>query len=652
MSGLPKKAVVLAAGLGMRLRPLTFSRPKPLMPLWGVPLLERVLRLLEGWGVERVAVNTHWLPDQIRDFLAEREGTARTRVSYEPEILGTGGALRPLRDFVAEEPFWVVNADIAARVSAEPLAQAFARGDGLAAAWLEPRQGPRTVEVDRRGRITCYRSPTPGVPGTFTFCGLQVLSPRIFAYLPERPFSTLVEAYERAMAQGVFVQGVTAKDSMWDDAGTVEAYLRLHGERGARAFAPAGGPCSGGIWVSEGAEVAPDVRGRRSVVYGGARVLPGSALKDCVIAGGCVGGKLDGTVCVAAEDADDDALPEALAALGWPSGEAAAAFLGARGSNRSFWRLYRGDASAVYIRYSLERTENARYSAHARLLAGAGVPVPRVLAEDPVRRWLVLEDWGDDSLQARMARTTRNAQRATPGEERAERWYLPVVRALARLHVEGTRRVSEAGAELEPPFDEALYAWERGLFEAHLLRGRYGVDALPGDAARELERVAGRLRAAPQVVLHRDCQSSNVLCRGRAFVFIDFQGLRTGAAAYDLASLLYDSYVTLHPSLRMRLAGAYAEAGPGLAEGAALLHEGAVQRLIQALGAFGRLASVGQPRFTRYILPALQNLLEAADICGLDAVGGLAEELIARETCVGFSGKANREEGCVAEVCG
>lgn len=107
-----------------------------------------------------------------------------------------------------------------------------------------------------------------------------------------------------------------------------------------------------------------------------------------------------------------------------------------------------------------------------------------------------------------------------------------------------------------------------------------------------------------------------------------------GAAAYDLASLLYDPYVTLTPELRVRLARAYEICAPGLHDGVALLHIGAVQRLVQALGAFGRLASVGQAGFMRYILPALQNLLEVADICGLDAVGGLAEELIAKETLI------------------
>jgi len=656
MTSRPTQAVVLAAGLGTRLRPLTLARPKPLMPLWNVPLLERILRLLEGWGVERIAVNLHSQPEAIRAFLDRRNGKASIRTSYEPEILGTAGALRPLRSFLGAEPFWVVNADIAARVAAEPLLQAFAAGDGLAAAWLEPKKGPRTVEADRRGRITCYRSPTPGVPGTFTFCGLQLVSPRIFEFLPERPFCTLVEAYEHALEHGVCVQGVAVKDSFWDDAGTVEAYLRLHGQKsevggqrsevGGQRSAVSGqrSEVSGqrsevrgqrsevggrkvgmGVWVSEGAEVASDVRGRRSVVYGGARVLPGSILKGCVIGGGCVGGRLDGVVCVAASDAGDDALPDALDALGWSPCETAAAFLGTRGSDRSFWRLYHGAERAIYIRYSLERSENARYAGHARLLAEAGVPVPRVLAERAQRRCLVLEDWGDDSLQARMA--------AHP--ERAEAWYLPVVQALARLHGEGTRRVTaEAGTALEPPFDDTLYGWEHGLFEEHLLNKRYGFAVMPEAVTRELRETAARLQGARQVVLHRDCQSSNILFRGKHMAFIDFQGLRLGAAAYDLASLLYDPYVILTPPLRMRLAQAYEACDPALHDGVALLHVGAVQRLVQALGAFGRLASVGQTGFTRHILPALQNLLEAADTCGLDAVGGLAEELIAKETVI------------------
>ena len=72
-----KKAVVLAAGLGTRLRPLTLVAPKPLLPLWGVPMLERIFSLLERWGVEEIAVNAHWLAPQVRAYVHARRGRAK-----------------------------------------------------------------------------------------------------------------------------------------------------------------------------------------------------------------------------------------------------------------------------------------------------------------------------------------------------------------------------------------------------------------------------------------------------------------------------------------------------------------------------------------------------------------------------------------------
>jgi NDP-sugar pyrophosphorylase family protein/aminoglycoside/choline kinase family phosphotransferase len=630
----PKKALILAAGLGTRLRPLTAVCPKPLLPLWNVPLIEHLLRLLESWGVEEVAVNLHWQPEKIQAYLGARPGRVKIRASYEPEILGTGGALRPLRSFFEAEPFWVVNADIAAALEPERLLKAFESGDGLAAAWLEPKKGPRTVESDRRGRITCYRSPTPGVPGTYTFCGLQLVSPSLFDALPERSFCTLVDAYMQAMERNRFVDGVVVPGSYWDDAGTAEAYLRIHGEvkrlakagkQGGGLYEPGADRCGANEahFFCVGAEVKVGVRvtGRDSIISGRSSVAAGSVLNRSIVAGGSVAGSLDGAVCIGASDTGEEAMPSALAALGWKPEKAAAAFLGVRGSNRSFWRLYSGKASAIYIRYSLERPENLRYSGHAAVLAAAGVPVPAVLADLPESRCLVLEDWGDDSLQRRMERRPGNA----------ETWYRSVVEALVRLHREGTRAVESAGTVLEPPFDAALYLWEHRLFEEQLLVKRYGYESLPEEVTRELLGVSERLAKTRQVVVHRDFQSSNILFCGSRFAFIDFQGMRQGAAAYDLASLLYDPYVKLTPLFRARLAAYYGSCHPELPEAVERFFDGAVQRLVQALGAYGRLTEAGHPGFVRHILPALENLLEAADACGLEALGGLAEELIVRE---------------------
>ncbi|HOE60928.1 MAG TPA: phosphotransferase [Kiritimatiellia bacterium] len=634
MTALPKRALVLAAGLGTRLRPLTQVWPKPLVPLWDVPLLEHVLRLLESWGVEEVAVNLHWRPEAIRAYLETRRGGVRVTFSQEAELLGTGGALRPLRRFFGDGPFWVVNADIAAAVDPQPFCEAFGGGHGLAAAWLEPKKGPRSVETDRRGRITCFRSPTPGVPGTFTFCGLQLVSPRLYDFLPGRPFSTLVDAYTAAMAEGLFVDGVTVPGSYWDDAGTVEALLRIHGEvkrlarrgkPGGALYRPEADRCDANatrfFCVGRDARVGRAVRGSDSVVCGTARVGDASVLRRAVVAGGRVTGRLEDTVYVPLGGLDEASANRAVGALGWPVEETAVSCLGERGSNRSFWRLCRDARRAMLIRYSAERPENLRYAGHARLLADAGIPVPAVLADLPECGMLVLEDWGDDSLQRRMERR--------PGC--AETWYAPVVKTLALWHRDVTRQVRECGAELEPAFDAELYAWERNLFETCLLVSRYGFDAIPAEAERELRGVADRLGRAPQVVVHRDFQSSNILFRGKRFAFIDFQGMRRGAAAYDLASLLYDPYVILSVYVRNQMVAVYGKAYPEHPEAVELFHDGAVQRLIQALGAFGRLASVGQRQFTRHIPRALESLLEAADLCGLDAVGGLAEELIARE---------------------
>lgn len=633
----PKRALVLAAGLGTRLRPLTFVYPKPLMPLWNVPLLEHLLRMLESWGVEEIAVNTHWMPEAVTAWLEARNGTARTRVSHEPEILGTGGALRPLRDFFREEPFWMVNADIAASVDPEPLVKAFESGGHFASAWLEPKKGPRTVEMDYAGRITCWRSPTPGVEHTYTFCGLQLLSPRIFDFLPDAMFSSIVDAYQRAMESNCFVRGVVVPGSYWDDAGTVEAYRRIHAE--VKQLAKAGKP--GGetydaagdrraadakafFCVSPRADVAEDVTGVDSVVTEEARVLAGAALTDAVLVGGTIGGEQRNRVCVQASRVCDAQMVKAIARLGWSPEAVSAQFLGARGSDRSFWRLSDGSDSVIGVQYALTRPENGRYSGHAALLQEAGVPVPAVKLDWPEARILLLEDCGDDSLQGRMGQKR---------QEKAEKWYEATVEALARFHREGLSRVLQRGTPLEPPFDMALYAWEHRLFEEHLLKSRYGYEAMPDDVKEELERIAKTLLQAKQVLVHRDFQSSNVLFKKNKPVFIDFQGMRMGAGAYDLASLLYDPYVKLSDAFRKKMAACYLKSFPENRDAVALIREGAVQRLVQALGAYGRLAHVGQTHFTQYILPALEHVLDVADACACDALGGLVEELIAREKC-------------------
>ena len=103
-----RKAVVLAAGLGTRLRPFTCVTPKPLMPVWGEPMLARIVNLLRERGVDDIVVNCHYLHEQVEAWCADNG----CRASYEPEILGTGGVLNPLRGWIGDEPFYLVNGDV------------------------------------------------------------------------------------------------------------------------------------------------------------------------------------------------------------------------------------------------------------------------------------------------------------------------------------------------------------------------------------------------------------------------------------------------------------------------------------------------------------------------------------------------------------
>ncbi len=548
-----KKAIVLAAGFGTRLRPFTASVPKPLLPVWGEPMLARVVDMLREWGVEDIVVNCHHLSGQIEEWCAANG----CRAAVESEILGTGGVLNPLRDWIGGEDFYLVNGDIVVEGVERPPAPDPAKGEIAVA--LVTEEGPRTIEVEpESGFVTCWKSPDPGWQGTYTYCGIAHLSAQILRFVKGEGFSTIVEAYEKAMMEGLFTRAMKVDGMFWTDAGTLDAYLELN---------------------SDGAENA----------YG---KIP--------------------------------QIASALKAMGADAG-AAVEFTGARGSDRAFFKA----AGAYIIVYDdSKRAENAKYASHARWLAAHGISVPAVLADLPHLKTLALENAGSEDLLARSARR---------GEDRLYD-YVAVVEALAKFNALESGHC-EGREELEAPFDSALYKWERDLFREYCLGARFHME-MPAAVEKELESVAARLEKEPPALVHRDFQSTNIVWSGkvgggkdeaRDFKFIDFQGMRRGPAAYDLASLLYDPYVTLREGERRALAALYAKKS-GRADIAEVLPLAAVERLVQALGAYGRLESVGKSGFARHVLPALENLLAAADEAGLDAIGALAEDLIAKES--------------------
>jgi len=295
------------------------------------------------------------------------------------------------------------------------------------------------------------------------------------------------------------------------------------------------------------------------------------------------------------------------------------------GSDRKFWRGGGAAAGLVLVSYGTEKEENAAYARCARFLHERGVQVPEVLAHDEAGRRLLMEDAGTEDLWT---------YRAAPWAVRRE-LYGRALEQAARLHALDAAEAAAAGV-LREPFNAALYEWEQDYFFQHFVgedTGRRLRAAVPlGEQARSLA-------ARPRVPVHRDFQSQNVMIRSDEVTLIDFQGMRAGLAAYDVASLLFDPYVALSAGERAELSRLYLEKA-GRSDDAGWeqeLRAAARQRLMQALGAYGFLGRVkGKPAFLEHIPAAAERLAALCDEPAWQplavAVRSAAAELSARKS--------------------
>ncbi|MDC0709541.1 NDP-sugar synthase [Stigmatella sp. ncwal1] len=226
------KAMILCAGLGTRLRPLTERWPKPALPFLGQPLLRYHLAVLKAAGVTAVGINTHHLPEVM-------EATARAEcervglplhVVHEPVIQGTGGGIRGLKGFLAGDDFLVFNGDILFPVDLRPVVAAHRKSGAAATMVLMPMPPEETyaaVEMDATGQVRriAGRGPGGSALSPWHFTGVHVMSPRIFEVMsPEGPEDINRDVYVRGMEAGMVVRGEEVR-AYWSDLGTPSRYL-------------------------------------------------------------------------------------------------------------------------------------------------------------------------------------------------------------------------------------------------------------------------------------------------------------------------------------------------------------------------------------------------------------------------------------------
>jgi MurNAc alpha-1-phosphate uridylyltransferase len=240
MSQMPAHAMVLAAGKGLRLRPLTLSRPKPLVEVAGRTMLDGVLDRLAEAGVAEAVVNAHHLGHMIEGHLQGR-ASPRIHISREDALLETGGGVKKALPLLGDRPFFVINGDVVWRDGKVPALQRLAEAwdgrimDALlllqSTASAVGYEGSGDFVMDQLGRL---RRRKEGEVAPFLFAGLQMLSPALFANTPEGPFS-LNLLYDRALAAGR-LYGLR-HDGTWYHVGTPEDLERVEA-----ALAPGGEP--------------------------------------------------------------------------------------------------------------------------------------------------------------------------------------------------------------------------------------------------------------------------------------------------------------------------------------------------------------------------------------------------------------------------
>jgi NDP-sugar pyrophosphorylase family protein len=241
------KAFVLAAGHGTRLRPITESVPKVLVPVRGVPLLDRLLSALARQGVREVALNAHHLRDMVRrhvNALRHRRGLMPLTLFEESELLGTGGGLAHGAAFWADAPLLVWNGDVVAEVDLPALwAEHGARG-ALATLVVQERASSSRLLVDEVGWLCGIDSPRRddyrvlrdplGAMRALAFHGISVLSPALQPYLRGTPPVDLIEPLLQAVADGHPVRAWDAGEGFWGTTGSTEALARLERDLGER----------------------------------------------------------------------------------------------------------------------------------------------------------------------------------------------------------------------------------------------------------------------------------------------------------------------------------------------------------------------------------------------------------------------------------
>jgi len=297
--------MVLAAGLGTRLRPLTYEITKPMVPVLDRPVMAHVVDLLDRHGFEEVIANLHYFPDSIQDYFG-----ARLSYRFEEELLGTAGGVRNCADFFGDQSFVIISGDALTDIDLTRFVARHNETGSVATLAVKRVADTREYGVvlhDADGRITGFQEkPAPEEAlSDLGNCGIYLFRPEIFDYFPDRPFvDWATDVYPTLLEHDVPFHIHEIGDEYWNDVGSLtelrqgtfdalggELTLALTGEEvapGVRVAAgtslPASAEIDGPAWIGHDVVIGEGVRLQGPVVVGdGVRIGDRAQLRESIV---------------------------------------------------------------------------------------------------------------------------------------------------------------------------------------------------------------------------------------------------------------------------------------------------------------------------------------------------------------------------------
>lgn len=579
-----------AAGYGTRLKPLTDHFPKPLLPVCGIPLIQRIIESVQSQvEICTIGVNTHYLPEVVESWALKSPFSAKLKLFHEEEILGTGGALINAKSLFNEGTCLLANGDVISAIDWAELIKFHKESNNLVTLAVQDRTHERRVGADSEMNLVCIDQTCsdPVADHWFGYACAAVYEADFLKYLPAGESHVVPFWVEAAKETGRVKVFDIGRETYWLDIGNPQSYTQavLDSLLSEKRFLsdPLSTPTD--TVLSDIAVIENDVTVGENVALRNVIALPGASIED--------GSKLENVIVTSG----------GIIKIDWPEiseNSPRPDKIGNGGSDR----IYSREGGKVKLFYSAFEQNIERQAVLTESLLAVGVNVPEIFLHDRNKREVLLEDLGDQTFRHWLQ-----------GKQEVD-IDLMLNKIFQQLHLFQNSEIDIR----DKVFNYDVLRWETAYFLQRFVQRICGVNEDFSDLKKEFHKLAGEVDALPKTLMHRDFQSENIMIKEETPYFIDFQAAHHGPVFFDLVSLLADPYTDLpadlikkhkteffsHLSKRFHMTEEACERAYILC---------GLQRHMQALGAYGFLAKIrGKEEFLKYVPSALEHLRTEVEV--------------------------------------